>query len=201
MAKDTLFRAGLFGYNKADVHAFLSRQNDRIEELKNRLAEMESSFDRYRGFYEGLLSIHAENLRLLQEVRLRADESAAKAQTLFSVFNSLADAYRDLLTLATAQSEQLKLAQIYEQKALHYDELALRMKEMVLPASMQTPADRHVPLTDLPAVPVRAALDAFIAEATAANTALCEDCGALKLAAARLRTPEAAKVSDDAAAV
>lgn len=190
MAKNALFRRALFGFAKEDVNHYIAKQDQRVQELVSALGALEEKFETHRRFYETLMRVYQENLKVLREVQIRAAHNEETVHRLSSLFASLSAAYRELYELSAAQKEALSTAKLYESKATKYDELSRQMKELVLPESMRT-VD-HTPLLPLPQLadlPQASAVDALSAEADEALKEMLADAKAFSSACARLQNP------------
>lgn len=189
MAKNALFRRELFGFSKADVNQYIAAQNERLRELSASLDALEKKFDAHRVFYETLLRVHDDNLAVLREVQTRAGRNENTVRALTDVFNSLSVSYRNLYELAYQQQQALTVAKLYEDKAGKYDELSRRMKEMVLPASMQEMIPPLAPLPEVETLPSPKELDDLTVRASEALNEMLSDARAFFGAGLRLQTP------------
>ena len=189
MAKNSLFHRALFGYAKEDVHAYILAQDRKVRELSDALNALEEKFCAYQNFYASLMRVYDENLAVLREVQIRAAASEERVRTLGEVFGALSEAYRRLYQTAAEQQSALATAKLYENKATKYDELAVRMKELVLPESMQTAAAPLEPLPEVGVLPEETVIDEYCVRADAALRELLSDSRALVSASARLQIP------------
>ena len=200
MAKTALFRKALFGFSKEDVNAYISRQDHRVRELSAEVEGLRSRFEAWRVFYDNLMTAYGENLKVLQEVQLRAAHNAQSVRELSGVFAALSEEYRALFSIASEMNSALATAKLYEQKACRYDDLARQMQLLVLPEN----APELSPLVPLPQVrplPAEETLGELSQKAEASLKEMLADADAFYSACVRLRNPAPPEQTSDPAVV